>query len=393
MTVKYTVKEVLQFIEGNDVRFIRLVFFDISGRRKNLLIPASELKPAFEKGVPVSADAAGSGSGEILLFPEPDTLRMQDRLIRQGTAASLLCTLRCCDGAPFEGDVRRLLKNACERFRSSGLGAYISLSGDFTLLRRDNDGSPTGVYNDSAGYYDSYPDDRGENVIRQICLSLDETDIVPLSCRHGRGFGQHTVEMRFSEPFKAADEFQIFRSTAAECAAESGLYASFAPEDNNGLKISIALREAGENLFTDRGQGFSPKGKSFIAGILTHAAEISPFLTPCPASFGRLASGKSPAAVRLRDGAIMRMAMPGSARARLELLFADASADLYPALALLLAAGAEGLEKGLGIAEAEENARGLETELSSAVRVASDSTFVRRNIPPLILDGFISERS
>ena len=178
--MKYTVKEVLQFIEGNDVRFIRLVFFDISGRRKNLLIPASELKPAFEKGVPVSADAAGSGSGEILLFPEPDTLRMQDRLIRQGTAASLLCTLRCCDGAPFEGDVRRLLKNACERFRSSGLGAYISLSGDFTLLRRDNDGSPTGVYNDSAGYYDSYPDDRGENVIRQICLSLDETDIVPL---------------------------------------------------------------------------------------------------------------------------------------------------------------------------------------------------------------------
>ncbi len=283
---------------------------------------------------------------------------MQDRLIRQGTAASLLCTLRCCDGAPFEGDVRRLLKNACERFRSSGLGAYISLSGDFTLLRRDNDGSPTGVYNDSAGYYDSYPDDRGENVIRQICLSLDEADIVPLSCRHGRGFGQHTVEMRFSEPFKAADEFQIFRSTAAECAAESGLYASFAPEDNNGLKISIAL-----------------------------------LLTPCPASFGRLASGKSPAAVRLRDGAIMRMAMPGSARARLELLFADASADLYPALALLLAAGAEGLEKGLGIAEAEENARGLETELSSAVRVASDSTFVRRNIPPLILDGFISERS
>lgn len=349
--MKYTVKEVLQFIEGNDVRFVRLVFFDIFGRRKNLLIMAGELKPAFEKGVPIPADAVcGAGhSGELLLVPEPDTLRMQNRLLSQGAAVCLLCSLRQCDGTYFDGDIRRLLRQTAERIRSAGLGVYFSLSCDFTLFRTDSEGNPTDIPDDRAGYYDTYPDDRGESVVRRLCLSLEEMEIVPLLCYHSTDNGQHTVKLKYTEPMKAADDFYTFVSTAMACASESGLYASFADNKLSGssvnrLIISIALREAGDNLFTDKGQGISKKGQDFISGIIDHAPEMTGLFSQ------RTDTAEKRFDLSFRgDDSVIYMSMPESSRARLELRCSDASCNVYSALTMLINAGLEGIEKGIRI--------------------------------------------
>lgn len=387
--MKYTVKEVLQFIEGNDVRFVRLVFFDISGRRKNLLIMASELKSAFEKGVPIPASAVcvdARDCGELLLVPEPDTLRLQNRQLNQGAAVSLICSIRRCDGKFFEGDVRRLLRQTAEKIHSSGLGVYFSISADFTLIRTDSEGDPTGIPDDRAGYYAIYPDDRGESVIRRICLSLEGADIVPLSCCHAKGKGQHTVELKYTEAMKAADDYQIFRAAAMTCAAESGLYASFEPcplndSQENRLKISIALREAGENLFTDRGQGISKRGESFIAGILRYIHETAVFFTKRSCGKKQSMSVGFPG-----DDSVLHMAMPGSARARLEFLFADTDCNIFPALTLILNAGLEGIEKEYKLPDADDKKE--YPELTDMVKAACESDFVRRYIPEEILSYY-----
>ena len=98
---------------------------------------------------------------------------------------------------------------------------------------------------------DSTPEDRGENVRRNICLTLSEMGIQPESSHHEEGPGQNEIDFRYGETLTAADNAVIFKSVAQNIAMQDGLYADFSPkplarESGNGLHINISVKSSQE---------------------------------------------------------------------------------------------------------------------------------------------------
>lgn len=404
--MKYTVKEVLQFVEGNDVKFVRLVFFDIFGFKKNISIMASELKAAFEKGVPVSArNISGLQSevdNELLLFPDPNTLKILAWRPQQGAVVRLLCDIRTQEGKRFLGDVRTVLKKAVMHADNMGFSCYAGLECEFYLFKLDDDGNPTRIPQDKAGYLDVAPLDKGENVRRQICLTLEDMDIVPLSSHHESGPGQNEIDFKHSDLLSAADDYYTFKSVVKTAAASSGLHASFMPKplpeySGSGMHINLLLKKYKENIFTDYGSGMSDTAKSFIAGVLRRTAEMTLFLNPLSNSYSRFGSrevpGRSDWSYHDPESLIKMMSVK-TERARLVFRSPDPSCNLYLGLAMLLYAGLEGIEEGLKLDESltgnNQQADNLPSSLSQALETARNSSFIKKYIPSKIMTDFIN---
>lgn len=402
--MKYTVKEVLQFVEGNDVKFVRLVFFDIFGIKKNISIMASELKSAFENGVPVSVKnisglCQDGKNGELLLFPDPNTLKILAWRPQQGAVVRLLCDLRTMDGKRFCGDIRTVLKKAMLKADNMGFSCLSELECEFYLFKLDDDGEPTKIPNDNAGYLDVAPLDKSENVRRQICLTLEDMDIPPLSSHHESGHGQNEIDFKYGDLLSTADDYYTFKSVVKTAAASNGLYASFMPKPlpkqcGSGMKISLIMRKYKENIFTDKGGGMSDNAKSFIAGIMRRLAEITLFLNPLENSYSRFAALEIPDSIQWSYNnaeSILRVSAVKSEKAKLTLRSPDPSCNLYLSLALLLFAGLEGIEDGLALsgADSASEEKALPVSLEQAVAITQNSEFVKKYIPPIMLSEYI----
>ena len=173
----YTADEVFDFVEQEDVKFIRLSFCDIYGKQKNISILPSELRRAFEHGISFDASAiCGFGEAvhsDLLLFPNPSTLNILPWRPTHGKVVRMFCDIRYPDGTPFERDCRMILRRAAEEAAKRGLTVRFGPEFEFYLFKTDEDGEPTRVPLDHAGYMDVAPEDRGENVRREICLSIN----------------------------------------------------------------------------------------------------------------------------------------------------------------------------------------------------------------------------
>ncbi len=406
MGVNYTVKEVLQFIESNDVKFVRLVFFDIFGIKKNISIMSSELKSVFKNGALVSSANVcgfeGSDSSDLLLFPDPATLKVLTWRPQQGAVVRLLCDIRHQDGRPFDGDVRMVLKKAVEKIKKSGFSCTVGLACEFYLFKLDDDGNPTRIPHDNAGYLDVAPLDKGENVRRNICLTLEDMDIIPLSSHHENGPGQNEIDFKHSDLLSAADDYSTFKSVVKATASMSGLYASFMPKpitdkSGSGMHINVVLKEYDENIFTDKGYGMSEKAKSFIAGILRRSAEMTLFFNPLSNSYTRFGAYEAPSGIDWSYGNIntlIRVLMPKTDRARVDYRSPDPSCNPYLCFALLVYAGLEGIEDKLELCEPDEygnkTTEKLPQSLADAITLAKESEFIKKYIPARIFDNFIS---
>ena len=400
--MQYTKDEIRQFVAEEDVKFLRLAFCDIFGDQKNISILPDELDRAFTYGIAFDASAVpGFGDevhSDLFLHPDGSTLCMLPWRPDHGRVARMFCRVLRPDGAPFDADCRTLLCHAVAEAEKQGISFSFGTEMEFYLFRRDDRGEPTRIPYDNAGYMDVAPEDKGENVRREICLTLEQMGIRPECSHHEQGPGQNEIDFRYSEPLTAADNAVTFRAVVNTVAVRNGLAADFSPkplngQPGNGMHINISARSAG-------GGDVMPH---IIAGILSHITELTAFLNTVDASYHRFGGSKAPRYISWssenRSQLIRIPAAQGEYR-RAELRSPDPLCNPYLAFTLLIHAGLDGIRRQLVLPEAADinffsapeqvkaQFRTLPATLAQAKAAAESSAFITGLLPRTIIDYY-----
>ena len=403
--MKYSKEEVLQYVREEDVKFIRLAFCDVFGKQKNISIMPEELPRAFEYGIAFDASAiAGFGDEtrcDLLLHPDPETLMLLPWRPEHGKVVRMFTHITYPDGTLFECDTRSLLKKAVEDAKKAGYTFAFGAEQEFYLFNLDETGSSTKIPYDEAGYMDIAPEDRGENIRREICLTLEQMGIRPESSHHEEGPGQNEIDFRYSDPLTAADNTMTFQTVVKTIARRNGVFVDFSPKPlddkpGNGFHINMSVKpsDSSENLCY------------MIAGVLEKVVEMTAFLNPTDESYNRFGMDKAPGYVSWssenRSQLVRIPAAVGEYR-RAELRSPDPMANPYLAFTLMIYAALNGLENKLDLpeaaninlykADAETLARfkKLPESLSDACKVAAASEFIKKHIPTAILDIYCNK--
>lgn len=400
--MKYTPEEVTQFVQEEEIKFIRLAFCDVYGKQHNVAIMPSELKRAFEFGIAIDASAICGFGGEVrsdlLLHPDASTLIQLPWRPEQGKVVRMFCDISYPDGTVFEGDTRSILKKAISAAESKGYSFAFGAEMEFYLFKINEQGEPTKVPYDRAGYMDIVPEDKGENIRREICMMLEQMGIQPESSHHESGPGQNEIDFRYSDPLTAADNAVTFHGVVKTVTAQNGLCADFSPKplpdcDGNGMHINISAK----------GRGKADLMPYVIAGILEKIGDMTVFLNPCEESYRRLGHDKAPSYITWsaenRSQLIRIPAAVGEYR-RAELRSADPMANPYLAYALLIYAGLYGIEKKLSLppsadfnlytapAEVLADYRKIPGSLYEAAAAANASEFIRERLPQSVISAY-----
>ncbi len=406
-----TMNEAIEFIEENDVKFIRLAFCDITGLSKNVSIMPNELLSAFNNGVSIDGSAvlgfSNVKSSDLLIFPDPSTLSVLPWRPGPGRVVRFYCDIKKPDGTLFLNDGRQILKKAIEQGRKLGINFKVGIECEFYLFKLDDEGEVTKTPLDKGGYMDIAPLDKGENIRREICFCLEEMGIYPETSHHEQGPGQNEVDFVASDALSSCDNILIFKSVVKAIAARNGLFASFMPkplEDKpgSGMHINVSINKDGVNLLSDLEN--SKLAQSFIAGILEKSREISIFLNPTINSYNRLGNFEAPSYISWayqNRSQLIRIPAGTQERSRIELRSPDSSANPYFALASILYAGLYGIEKNLELMEKVdedlfnaqnsvlENLKSLPKTLKEAITCARDSEFLSECITADVLNTYI----
>ena len=400
--MKYTKQEVLQFVNEEDVKFIRLAFCDVFGRQKNISIMPDELQRVFEYGIGIDASAIAGFGGEIhsdlFLHPEPDTLSILPWRPEHGRVVSMFCTVTYPDGTVFENDARSILIKAVETAKKAGYTFYFGSEMEFYLFKLDEDGEATKVPYDRAGYMDIAPDDKGENVRREICLTLEQMGIRPEGSHHEEGPGQNEIDFRYSDALSAADNAVAFVNVVKAVVSGNGLCADFSPKPldsapGNGLHINMSVK----------GRDGSSPMDNMIAGILEKIPEMTAFLNPEERSYDRLGNHKAPGYVSWSSenrSQLVRIPAAYGEYRRAELRSPDPSANPYLAYALLIYAGLYGIENKLELPKAADinlykadeavlsQFKRLPTNREEARKLAKNSEFIKEHLPEMMINAY-----
>ncbi len=379
-----TPKEIMNFVEENDVKFIRLTFTDIYGNLKNIAIMPGELPRAFEKGIPFEAETFSGDYSDLLLFPDISTLSVLPWRPRSGRVIRFFCNIKCADGRDFYGDLRHDLDSFLEKKQHEGYSCLISTRCEFYLFNMGDNGEPTKTPHDNAGYLDIAPLDKCENARREICLSLEEMGFAPQSSRHTYGPGQNEIDFRISNALKAADNMIYYKTVVKNIAAQSGLFASFMPkplenQTGSGLHIGISVKKDGKHIFSSRPETLSEEGKHFIAGILSRIKEITCFLDPTTNSYKRLQGKTAPTRIDWsyeNRSQLIRIPNTTDSDPLIVIRSSDAACNPYIAFKLLLAAGFEGIDKKIPLDSSRLINEKLPTSLEQALETAKNSELV-----------------
>ena len=393
----YSREEVIDLVEQDDVYFVRLAFTDAYGHLKNIAIPPDELRRAFHDGISFDASAiAGFSSvvkSDLFLYPIPSTLTGLPWRSSHGKVVRMFCDICYPDGTLF-GDSRAILKNAIKAAAEQGLTVSFGTEFEFYLFKTDENGQPTREPLDTAGYFDVAPYDKGENVRRDIVLTLKDMGIHPETSHHEEGPGQNEVDFRHADAMTAADNAVYFKDVVHAVAMQNGLTADFSPKplsncSGNGLHINMSVNRID-------GCDSAELTKHFMAGILAHVKELTAFLNPTEDSYKRLGEKKAPKYISWSEqnrSQLIRIPAASGEYKRFELRSADPEANPYIVFALLIHAGLDGINRKLELPEAvdvdlynPDNAAkaGLEklpAYLSEAVDIAKKSEFIRSILP------------
>ena len=348
--MNYSKEEVMQYVAEEDVKFIRLAFCDVFGKQKNISIMPEELPRAFEHGIAFDASAiAGFGDeahSDLFLHPDPETLTWLPWRPEHGKVVRMFCAVTYPDGTPFACDTRGLLKQAVADARAAGYTFSFGAEQEFYLFELDEKNDPTKIPYDRAGYMDIAPEDKGENVRREICLTLEQMGIRPESSHHEEGPGQNEIDFRYTEALAAADNVMTFQTVVRTVARRNGLYADFSPKPllnapGNGFHVNWSVKPDDQK-----------KQESMIAGVLDKIVPMTVFFNPVDASYERLGQMKAPRFVSWsRENRSQLVRIPAAAKEyrRAELRSPDPAANPYIAFTLMIRAGLYGAEKGLSL--------------------------------------------
>ena len=403
--MKYSKQEVMQYVQEEDVKFIRLAFCDVFGKQKNISIMPEELPRAFEYGIAIDASAIeGFGDethSDLLLHPDADTLMPLPWRPEHGRVVRMFCTISYPDGRTFECDSRSILKQAVQDAEKAGFQFFFGAEQEFYLFNLDDNGNPTKEPYDNAGYMDIAPEDKGENIRREVCLTLEQMGIRPESSHHEEGPGQNEIDFRYSSPLAAADNAMTFQTVVKTVAHRNGLYADFSPkplEDKpgNGFHINMSVKSS------DNADNMN----FMIAGILAKVAEMTIFLNPLESSYQRFGNNKAPRYISWSSenrSQLVRVPAAVGEYKRAELRSPDPAANTYLAFALMIYASLYGIQNKLELqdpadinlykadADTLANFEQLPENLKSACSLANNSDFIKEHIPGAILEIYCNK--
>ena len=355
---KYTKEDIWRMIEEEEVEFIRLQFTDIFGTLKNVAVTTSQLERVLNNEIMFDGASiegfARVEQSDMFLRPDLDTFAIFPWRPQQGKVARFLCDIYRPDGTPFAGDPRHVLKRTVQEAAEMGYQMDVGPECEFFLFHTDDEGNPTTITHEKAGYFDVGPLDLGENARRDMILTLEDMGFVVEASHHEDAPAQHEIDFHYDEALKTADDIMTFKLAVKTIAKRHGLYASFMPKpktgvNGSGMHINMSLARDGVNVFYD-GQDcnhLSKEGYWFIGGIMKHIAAITAIANPLVNSYKRLVPGyEAPVyiawSMRNRSPLIRIPAQTGTTQ-RIELRSPDSATNPYLAIAVCLAAGLDGI--------------------------------------------------
>ncbi len=396
---QFSIDDILEFVEENDVKFIRLAFCDLYGTQKNISIMPQELRHAFEEGVNFDSflilGYEDSDGQDLFLKPDPDTLHVLPWRPQSGRVIRFYCNVVLSDGTPFKYDYRNFLKNTLEKCNELGFSTRMGLKSEFYLFKTDENGARTNEPFDEGSYFDVAPNDKGENIRREICLTLEEMGINPQSSHHERGPGQNEIDFMAGDVLTTADNLVTYKNVVENIAARNGVWASFDPKPienapGNGLHIKMANYRGDVNL-QNEDKEFS---ESFMAGILNRMRDITLFLNCRRDSYSRFGMSEAPKYITWsaqNNSRLLRVPEVNGKRNHFILRSPDSCINPYLASAMVIQAGIAGVNNNEKLPPAlEVNSRYLTEDRSAylemlplsieeAIECAQSSDFINNS--------------
>lgn len=418
---KYTREDILQIAEDEDVEFIRLQFTDMFGMMKNMAITSSQLEKALSNNCMFDGSAIEGfvrmEESDMYLYPDLDSFEIFPWRPQDGKVARLICDVYKADRQPFEGDPRYILKKVLQQAADMGYQFDVGPECEFFLFHTDDDGMPTTITHEKAGYFDLGPVDLGENARRDMVLTLEDMDFDIESSHHEVAPAQHEIDFKYDEALKTADNIMTFKLAVKTIAKRHGLHATFMPKPKygvagSGMHINMSLSKDGKNIFADtEGKlGLSKEAYYFMGGLMRHIQGMAAVTNPLVNSYKRLVPGfEAPVYVAWsakNRSPLVRVPAARGSETRIELRCPDPAANPYITLALCLAAGLDGIRNHVmppaginanifAMTEEEKQEQGIESlpaSLLQAVEKMEQDDFVRRVLGRQFADTYIEAK-
>ena len=414
---------VLRTIEERDIRFVRLWFTDVLGFLKSVAIAPAELEGAFAEGIGFDGSAiegfARVYEADMLVKPDPTTFTVLPWRTEGPGVARMFSDILLPDGEPSYVDPRFVLKRALGRAADLGFTFYTHPEIEFFLFK-DLPGSGDPVPIDQGGYFDHTPTSGGQDFRRSAITMLEAMGISVEYSHHEGAPGQQEIDLRYADALTTADTVMTFRTVIKEVALEEGLYASFMPKPlsahaGSGMHTHLSLFEGDRNAFFEPGGEYqlSKVARSFIAGLLRHAPELTAVTNQWVNSYKRLyGGGEAPAYVcwgHNNRSAMVRVPMYKPQKwqsTRIEVRTLDPACNPYLAYAVLLAAGLKGIEEGYelppgaeddvwSLTESERRVLGiapLPQNLAEAIAAMEGSELLAETLGEHVFDFFLRNK-
>jgi len=415
---RYSKEDVFRMVEEEDVEFIRLQFTDIFGVLKNVAITSSQLAKALDNKCMFDGSAvegfARIEESDMFLHPDYDTFEIFPWRPQQGKVARLICDVYTPDGKPFMGDSRNILRNVIHKSEEMGYIFDVGPECEFFLFHTDDNGQPTTMSHEKAGYFDLGPMDLGENVRRDMVLTLEDMDFEVETSHHEVAASQHEIDFKYDHAMITADNIMTFKLAVKTIAKRHGLHATFMPKpkygvNGSGMHINMSMTDReGRDVFKDENDklGLSKTAYHFIAGLLKHAKGMAAITNPLVNSYKRLIPGyEAPVYIAwsvTNRSPLIRIPATRGNNTRIELRNPDPSANPYLVLALCLAAGLDGIQRELKVpaaidcnifvmTEAERKKAGIDRlpeNLYEAIKCMREDQFICDILGPHITEKY-----
>lgn len=413
---KYTKQDIVRMVEEEDVEFIRLQFTDMFGTLKNVAITSSQLEKALNNECMFDGSSIEGfvriEESDMYLYPDLDTFVIFPWRPQQGKVARIICDIYTAEKKPFEGDPRYVLKKAIADAEAMGYCFDVGPECEFFLFNQDEDGQPTTISTERAGYFDLGPVDFGENARRDMVLTLEDMGYEIEASHHEVAPAQHEIDFRYDEALKTADNIMTFKLAVKTIAKRHGLFASFMPKprygvNGSGMHVNMSLSKDGRNVFDDENgeMGLSKEAYWFIGGIIKHMKGMTVITNPLVNSYKRLVPGyEAPIYIAwsaTNRSPLIRIPASRGSGTRVELRCPDSAANPYLTLAVCLEAGLDGIREHIEPPKAvtenvfemrlsQKRALGIEAlpaDLGEALDEFAKDTYVQK-----VLGGHITEK-
>ena len=417
----YTKQDIIRIVEENDVQFIRLQFTDVFGTLKNVAISVSQLEKALDNKCMFDGSSIEGfvriEESDMYLYPDLNTFEILPWRPQHGKVARFMCDVYRPDGVPFEGDSRYMLKKVLQKAADMGYTFDVGPECEFFLFHTDDNGQPTVITHEKAGYFDVTPLDLGENARRDIVLTLEQMGFEIEASHHEVAPAQHEIDFKYDNALVTADNIMTFKMAVKTIAKRHGLYATFMPKpasnvDGSGMHINMSLSKDGKNIFFDKNDpmGLSKTCYHFIAGLMEHTKGMTCVCNPIVNSYKRLVPGyEAPVAIAwssINRSPLIRIPAARGASTRIEFRSPDPASNPYLVMALCLAAGLDGIERELMPPEpigknmyhmtdeqlASINVETLPRTLGEACKALEEDTFIQEVLGPHVSQKFLEAK-